>query len=268
MQHAVSPPRRQRGFMVSPSEPFARPILGFLTAGRPFYPPTACGATTDEQKHAIQYLVLVGRLHCFDCIPIFFTTATQVAQIPYSQFETDLKNGKIAEVAVSDNFIQGRYKQAQNERPFFVTTRVEPGLADRLQQHGVVVTGQIESTFLRDLLSCCGLAQYPVEVEVFFEIAKLSACWSNDGASRKTATVARFARTNRSVQQETARSDRQPPAWSDRVCGSTPFKARDRRHPGSAACCRLAVVSVGWRVRVTALELNAREESGADTWPT
>ena len=83
----------------------------------------------------------------------FFTTVTQVAQIPYSQFETDLKNGKIAEVAVSDNFIQGRYKQAQNERPFFVTTRVEPDLADRLQQHGVVVTGQVESTFLRDLLS-------------------------------------------------------------------------------------------------------------------
>jgi cell division protease FtsH len=83
----------------------------------------------------------------------FFTTATQVARIPYSQFETDLKNGKIAEVAVSDNFIQGRYKQAQNQRPFFVTTRVEPDLADRLQQHGVVVTGQIESTFLRDLLS-------------------------------------------------------------------------------------------------------------------
>jgi cell division protease FtsH len=83
----------------------------------------------------------------------FFTTVTQVAQIPYSQFEADLRNGKIAEVAVSDNFIQGRYKQAQNERPFFVTTRVEPALADRLQHHGVVVTGQIESTFLRDLLS-------------------------------------------------------------------------------------------------------------------
>ncbi|TCU41251.1 MULTISPECIES: ATP-dependent zinc metalloprotease FtsH [Rhizobium] len=83
----------------------------------------------------------------------FFTTATQVARIPYSQFETDLKNGKIAEVAVSDNFIQGRYKQAQDKRPFFVTTRVEPDLAERLQRHGVVVTGQVESTFLRDLLS-------------------------------------------------------------------------------------------------------------------
>ncbi|MBY5735404.1 ATP-dependent zinc metalloprotease FtsH [Rhizobium leguminosarum] len=83
----------------------------------------------------------------------FFATTHQIARIPYSQFETDLKDGKIAEVAVSDNFIQGRYKEPQNERPFFVTTRVEPDLAQQLRQYGVVVTGQIESTFLRDLLS-------------------------------------------------------------------------------------------------------------------
>ncbi|WP_221970709.1 ATP-dependent zinc metalloprotease FtsH [Rhizobium laguerreae] len=83
----------------------------------------------------------------------FFAATHQIARIPYSQFETDLKDGKIAEVAVSDNFIQGRYKQPQNERPFFVTTRVEPDLAEQLRQYGVVVTGQIESTFLRDLLS-------------------------------------------------------------------------------------------------------------------
>ncbi|NNG72163.1 ATP-dependent zinc metalloprotease FtsH [Rhizobium laguerreae] len=83
----------------------------------------------------------------------FFATTHQIARIPYSQFETDLKEGKIAEVAVSDNFIQGRYKEPQNERPFFVTTRVEPNLAEQLRQYGVIVTGQIESTFLRDLLS-------------------------------------------------------------------------------------------------------------------
>ncbi len=83
----------------------------------------------------------------------FFATAYQVARIPYSQFETDLKDGKIAEIAVSDNFIQGRYKEPQNERPFFLTTRVDPDLAQQFLQHGVVVTGQVESTFLRDLLS-------------------------------------------------------------------------------------------------------------------
>ena len=82
-----------------------------------------------------------------------FTTATQVAQIAYSEFETHLREGRIAEVSVSDRFIQGRFKQPVDNRPMFITTRVEPDLARDLQEHGVVVTGQIESTFLRDLLS-------------------------------------------------------------------------------------------------------------------
>ncbi|RJL05928.1 ATP-dependent zinc metalloprotease FtsH [Paracoccus siganidrum] len=83
----------------------------------------------------------------------FFTTANQVAQIPYSQFETYLRDGRIAEVSVSDRFIQGRFTEPVDGRPMFVTTRVEPDLARQLQEHGVTVTGQIESTFLRDLLS-------------------------------------------------------------------------------------------------------------------
>ncbi|MCA1368519.1 ATP-dependent zinc metalloprotease FtsH [Bradyrhizobium sp. BRP14] len=82
-----------------------------------------------------------------------FTTATQVAQIPYSQFETYLAEGKIAEVAVSDRFIQGTFKSPQDGKPMFITTRVEPDLARQLQERGVVVTGQIENTLVRDLLS-------------------------------------------------------------------------------------------------------------------
>jgi cell division protease FtsH len=83
----------------------------------------------------------------------WFAAATQVAQIPYSQFETYLGQGRIAEVAVSDRFIQGRFKEPVGGRPMFITTRVEPDLARQLQERGVVVTGQIESTLLRDLLS-------------------------------------------------------------------------------------------------------------------
>jgi cell division protease FtsH len=82
-----------------------------------------------------------------------FATYTQVAQIPYSQFETYLNGGKIAEVAVSDQYIQGTFKQPIDGKPKFITTRVEPGLAKDLGNHGVIVTGQIQSTFLRDILS-------------------------------------------------------------------------------------------------------------------
>jgi len=82
-----------------------------------------------------------------------YTAATQVAQIPYSQFTTYLEEGRIAEVAVSDRFIQGTFTEPLDGREMFITTRVEPGLARELQEHGVTVIGQIESTFLRDLLS-------------------------------------------------------------------------------------------------------------------
>ncbi|TIL70916.1 MAG: ATP-dependent zinc metalloprotease FtsH [Mesorhizobium sp.] len=90
-------------------------------------------------------------------------TATQnIAQIPYSHFETLLRDGKIADVQVSDRFIQGRFKEPQDGKPLFITTRVEPNLARQLQEHGVTVTGQIESTFLSDLLS------WVVPILVFF----------------------------------------------------------------------------------------------------
>ncbi len=82
-----------------------------------------------------------------------YVSTTQIAQIPYSEFETYLADDKIAEIAVSDRFIQGRFKEPQDGKPMFVTTRVDPAFADELKKHDIVVTGQVESTFLRDLLS-------------------------------------------------------------------------------------------------------------------
>jgi cell division protease FtsH len=83
----------------------------------------------------------------------YIGAATQVAQIPYSQFQQLLRDGKVAEVGVSDRFVQGRLKEPLDGKKAFVTTRVEPELARELQQHGVTYTGQVENTFLRDLLS-------------------------------------------------------------------------------------------------------------------
>ena len=94
----------------------------------------------------------------------FYGTATQVAQIPYSQFETYMADGKIAEVSVSDRYIEGRFKQPVDGRPMFITTRVDPDLVRQFLEHGVVVKGQIESTFLRDLLS------WVVPVVLFFGV--------------------------------------------------------------------------------------------------
>jgi cell division protease FtsH len=82
------------------------------------------------------------------------TVAGQVAPLPYSEFQQLLKDRKITEIAVSDRFIQGTLREPlASGQQRFVTTRVDPRFAADLEQYGVRFTGQIENTFLRDLLS-------------------------------------------------------------------------------------------------------------------
>ncbi|MDA8126019.1 MAG: ATP-dependent zinc metalloprotease FtsH [Deltaproteobacteria bacterium] len=76
--------------------------------------------------------------------------------IPYSQFLNLLKSNKITEIAITANQIQGKMKVdgAQEDSKPFKTIRVDPDLATVLEQYpNVSFKGEIESTFLRDLLS-------------------------------------------------------------------------------------------------------------------
>ncbi len=82
-----------------------------------------------------------------------YVTTQQVAHIPYSQFEQLLREGKVAEIGVSDRFIQGKLREPLDGKSVFVTTRVDPQFAEELQKYNVRYTGQIESTLLRDILS-------------------------------------------------------------------------------------------------------------------
>ena len=78
----------------------------------------------------------------------------QVEPIPYSKFEQYLDQGLIEKVVVGSQHISGTFKSPQPEgQTRFVTTRVEPGVAERLERAGVEFTGAVESSFLRDLLS-------------------------------------------------------------------------------------------------------------------
>jgi cell division protease FtsH len=78
----------------------------------------------------------------------------QVETIPYSQFDALVEAGKVNDVYVTDRHIKGTLKEALPDgRSRFVTTRVEPALAGKLAERGVTVTGVIESTLLRDILS-------------------------------------------------------------------------------------------------------------------
>ncbi|MDZ7583258.1 MAG: ATP-dependent zinc metalloprotease FtsH [Thiobacillus sp.] len=84
----------------------------------------------------------------------WWQTARSVESVPYSEFEQALKDGRVAEVLVSDKTLTGKLKSPDAKgKTLIVATRVEPDLAARLSQYGVPYARVIESTFLRDVLS-------------------------------------------------------------------------------------------------------------------
>ena len=79
-------------------------------------------------------------------LPSFFNPT----EIPYSEFKESVAAGKVTEVAVSPQIIHGKLK----EDKVFHTIRIEdPDLLRNLAEHQVKVTGVIESTLFRDVLS-------------------------------------------------------------------------------------------------------------------
>src|SRR6202163_2263404 len=87
----------------------------------------------------------------------YFLTPTG-RDVPYSEFKTLVKNGEVAEVAISDQVIHGKLKQAAGgdaqQSKQFTTTRVEdPKLTEELESKGVKYTGEVANRWLADLLS-------------------------------------------------------------------------------------------------------------------
>jgi len=79
---------------------------------------------------------------------------SQVETIPFSQFEQLVADGKVAEVAVGQDVIQGTLKEAlPSGRKAFVTNRVDAALAAKLAAEGVVVTGVPSNGLVATLLS-------------------------------------------------------------------------------------------------------------------
>jgi cell division protease FtsH len=78
----------------------------------------------------------------------------QVRRIPYSEFEAGLREGRIAEVTISRNYLQGSLKAPDAEgRTRFITARVDPDIAAELGRHGVRYEGGSDGSLLTDLLS-------------------------------------------------------------------------------------------------------------------
>jgi cell division protease FtsH len=100
--------------------------------------------------------------------------AQSVATIPYSEFQQLVRDGRVAEVVIGTETVQGKLREAFADGPnrgkgSFVTARVEEDLAAELAQHGVTVTGRVEGGALSTILS------WVVPVLLFFGVWMLLA---------------------------------------------------------------------------------------------
>jgi cell division protease FtsH len=109
-----------------------------------------------DKKHRFSIWYVFLAIWAVLLIQSYISSLFAVQVIPYSQFLTLLKGGKITEIAVTANQIQGKMK-VEGGKPedtkAFKTIRVDSELSNMLAQYPVVFKGEIESTFVRDLLS-------------------------------------------------------------------------------------------------------------------
>ena len=108
---------------------------------------------TDKKIH-INFWYVIAAVLAMLFIQDLYLESTKLTPIPYSQFQTLLDENKLAKVAIAQNYITGTLKEAQPDGlKDFVSTRVDPDLAQTLNKHGVTYSGVVESHWLRDLLS-------------------------------------------------------------------------------------------------------------------
>ena len=101
-----------------------------------------------QRQFSIWYMFIA--LWVLILIQTFLPSFFNPTEIPYSEFKEAVAAGKVTEVAVSPQIIHGKLK----EDKVFHTIRIEdPDLLKNLAEHQVKVTGVIESTLFRDVLS-------------------------------------------------------------------------------------------------------------------
>lgn len=94
-------------------------------------------------------------------------SSMQTTEIPYNRFQELLQQEKVSEIVISEDRIRGKWLDDSGETPEekkFVTARVDPELAEELDQYDIEYKQIIENTFFRDVLS------WVVPIVIFFAI--------------------------------------------------------------------------------------------------
>ncbi len=110
--------------------------------------------STTQRKVQINGLYIILALWGVVILHGAWNRATQVAQIPYSQFHAYLSENRVDKVKIDSQTIRGELIEPEVGQPErFVTVRVEPELAEELSGHGVEFAGEVEGGFFAVLMS-------------------------------------------------------------------------------------------------------------------
>ncbi|NQV98156.1 MAG: ATP-dependent metallopeptidase FtsH/Yme1/Tma family protein [Rhodospirillales bacterium] len=107
-----------------------------------------------EKKTQINFWYILLSFFVIIFIQKWWDASQQVETVPYSEFQTLLKDGKLAEIGIADQYIRGLLKSPQQNGPTQIyTLRVEADLARDLEKYNVRFAGIVESKWLSNLLS-------------------------------------------------------------------------------------------------------------------
>ncbi|MGD8764885.1 MAG: ATP-dependent zinc metalloprotease FtsH [Desulfobacteraceae bacterium] len=109
-----------------------------------------------QKQNRYKTLTIIGAVWLTLLLLNSFASNAVVKTIPYSEFLRLAKEGKVSEVAVSDNVIQGKMfadSPPSEQGEDFQTVRVDSDISGILEENGIEYTGKIQSNFLSNLFS-------------------------------------------------------------------------------------------------------------------
>ena len=109
-----------------------------------------------QNNNRSKLLIIIGGIWLVITLLNSFSSNAAMKTLPYSEFLKLAKEGKISEVAVTDNVIQGvmldeNLNSGRGEP--FRTVRVDPDVSEILEQNGIEYSGKIQSNFIANILS-------------------------------------------------------------------------------------------------------------------
>ncbi len=105
-----------------------------------------------DRKHTFNIGYVVFALVLLGLFQLWLASR-DVAQLSHTELMRMVDEGKVASVTITETAVQGAFKEPQDGKALFISTRVDPNAAAAFEKAGVAVTGGTDSNWLTTILS-------------------------------------------------------------------------------------------------------------------